>query len=94
MKLDNSEMPALPKADWYESTVVPEDTPLYTEDQMRTAMRASADAQLAKLRDQKPVAWFRNENGMRVYYETEAWPDMQPLFAAPVPGGGQVQTNN
>lgn len=70
MKLDNSEMPALPKADWYESTVVPEDTPLYTEDQMRTAMRASADAQLAKLRDQKPVAWFRNENGMRVYYET------------------------
>jgi len=32
----------------------------------------------------EPVAWFRLENGMRVYYETEAWPDMTPLYTAPL----------
>jgi len=31
---------------------------------------------------EEPVAWFRLENGIRVYYETEAWPDMTPLYAA------------
>lgn len=30
-----------------------------------------------------PVAWFRYENGMRIYYETKAWDDLQPLFASP-----------
>lgn len=29
----------------------------------------------------KPVAWYRVENGVRVYYETEAWPDMMPLYS-------------
>ncbi len=29
-----------------------------------------------------PVAWFRMENGIRVYYETEAWPNMTPLYSA------------
>lgn len=31
----------------------------------------------------EPVAWFRYENGMRIYYETKAWDDLQPLFASP-----------
>lgn len=28
------------------------------------------------------VAWFRVENGIRVYYETKAWDDLTPLFAS------------
>jgi hypothetical protein len=28
----------------------------------------------------KPVAWYRIEDGLRVYYETEAWPNMTPLY--------------
>lgn len=31
----------------------------------------------------EPIAWFRMENGIRVYYETEAWPNMTPLYTAP-----------
>jgi len=31
----------------------------------------------------EPVAWFRYENGDRVYYATKAWDDLQPLFASP-----------
>lgn len=32
----------------------------------------------------EPVAWFRMEDGIRVYYETEAHPGMTPLYAAPL----------
>jgi len=32
---------------------------------------------------QKPVAWFRYENGMRIYYETKAWDDLQALYTTP-----------
>lgn len=32
----------------------------------------------------KPVAWYRIENVGRVYYETEAWSDMTPLYETPV----------
>lgn len=32
----------------------------------------------------KPLAWLRMEDGIRVYYETKAWPNMTPLYEAPV----------
>lgn len=34
---------------------------------------------------QTPVAWFRIEDGIRTYYETEAWPNMTPLYSHSVP---------
>lgn len=33
--------------------------------------------------DQRPIAWFRHENGVRVYYESKAWDDLTPLYANP-----------
>ena len=27
------------------------------------------------------VAWRRKEDGIWIYYESEAWPDLEPLFA-------------
>jgi hypothetical protein len=43
-----------------------------------TAIKAAL-AQLV----QEPVAWFRYENGMRIYYETKAWDDLQALYTTP-----------
>jgi hypothetical protein len=39
----------------------------------------------------KPVAWYRIENGLRVYYETEAWPNMTPLYSTPQSAIGALQ---
>ncbi len=32
----------------------------------------------------EPVAWFRYEGGLRIYYETKAWPDLTPLYGPAV----------
>jgi TRAP-type C4-dicarboxylate transport system substrate-binding protein len=29
---------------------------------------------------QEPVAWFRYQQGSRVYYDTKKWDDCQPLY--------------
>jgi hypothetical protein len=50
-----------------------------------------ADAPLPATARSEPVAWFRLENGIRVYYETEAWPDMTPLYAAPLSERGAIR---
>jgi len=31
----------------------------------------------------EPVAWFREENGEKIYYETKAWDDCLALYATP-----------
>ena len=31
----------------------------------------------------EPVAWYRNEDGIRIYYETKAWDDCIPLYTIP-----------
>jgi hypothetical protein len=31
----------------------------------------------------EPVAWYRNEDGIRIYYETKAWDDCIPLYTTP-----------
>jgi hypothetical protein len=38
---------------------------------------------LAKQEQGEPVAWFRYEDGMWIYYETKAWDDLQPLYTTP-----------
>ena len=32
---------------------------------------------------QEPVAWYRDENGIRIYYETKVWDDCTPLYTTP-----------
>ena len=32
---------------------------------------------------QEPVAWFRYEDGICIYYGTKAWDDLQPLYTTP-----------
>ena len=31
----------------------------------------------------EPVAWFRYQQGSRVYYDSKKWDDCQPLYTAP-----------
>jgi hypothetical protein len=38
---------------------------------------------IAKLESQEPVAWFRYQQGSRVYYDTKKWDDCVPLFTHP-----------
>jgi hypothetical protein len=33
--------------------------------------------------EQEPVAWFRYQQGSRVYYDSKKWDDCQPLYTAP-----------
>ena len=33
--------------------------------------------------EQEPVAWYRDEDGIRIYYETKCWDDAIPLYTAP-----------
>lgn len=42
-------------------------------------------ARIAEAESQEPVAWFRYEIGIRIYYETKCWDDLVPLYARPVP---------
>ena len=35
--------------------------------------------------EQEPVAWYRDEDGIRIYYETKYWNDATPLYTAPQP---------
>jgi len=32
---------------------------------------------------QEPVAWYRDENGIRMYYESKVWDDATPLYTSP-----------
>jgi hypothetical protein len=34
-------------------------------------------------REQEPVAWYRDEDGIRIYYETKVWDDCTPLYTTP-----------
>lgn len=31
----------------------------------------------------EPVAWYRDEDGIRIYYESKVWDDATPLYTAP-----------
>ena len=32
----------------------------------------------------EPVAWFRYQQGSRVYYDSKKWDDCQPLYTTPL----------
>jgi len=38
---------------------------------------------LAKQEQDEPVAWYRDEDGIRIYYETKAWDDCIALYTTP-----------
>jgi hypothetical protein len=33
--------------------------------------------------EQEPAAWYRDEDGIRIYYETKVWDDCTPLYTTP-----------
>ena len=42
-----------------------------------TAIKAALEAK------DEPVAWYRNEDGIRIYYESKVWDDVIPLYTTP-----------
>jgi len=45
-----------------------------------TALREALAEQPAQ---QEPVAWYRDEDGIRIYYESKVWDDATPLYTSP-----------
>jgi hypothetical protein len=41
------------------------------------------DCDKCKTQTQEPVAWFRYQQGSRVYYDSKKWDDCQPLYTTP-----------
>jgi hypothetical protein len=37
----------------------------------------------SKQEQDEPIAWFREENGEKIYYETKAWDDCLALYTTP-----------
>ena len=66
----NTEAAGVPTRNVYPGPVVPPEQTAQPEEQL------CCDKQ-------EPVAWFRYEDGMRIYYETKAWDDLQALYTAP-----------
>jgi len=44
--------------------------PIETRDAIKAALEAKDE----------PVAWYRDENGIRIYYESKVWDDAIPLY--------------
>ena len=42
------------------------------------------DCEKCKAQTQEPVAWFRYQQGSRVYYDSKKWDDCQPLYTHPL----------
>ena len=42
-----------------------------------TAIKAALEAK------DEPVAWYRDEDGIRIYYESKVWDDAPPLYTTP-----------
>ena len=45
-----------------------------SEEAMREVQRLGQEI------EQEPVAWYRDEDGIRIYYETKAWDNCTPLY--------------
>jgi hypothetical protein len=48
-----------------------------SEEAMREVQRLGQEI------EQEPVAWYRDEDGIRIYYETKVWDDCTPLYTHP-----------
>jgi hypothetical protein len=45
---------------------------------------AESRREVARLKAvQEPVAWYRDEDGIRIYYESKVWDDATPLYTTP-----------
>jgi len=42
-----------------------------------TAIKAALEAK------DEPVAWYRDEDGIRIYYDSKVWDDATPLYTTP-----------
>jgi hypothetical protein len=54
-----------------------DDLSIKSEEAMREVQRLGQEI------EQEPVAWYRDENGIRIYYETKVWDDCTPLYTTP-----------
>ncbi len=53
---------------------------------IKEALREHAMREVQRLGqeiEQEPFAWFRYQQGSRVYYDTKKWDDCQPLYTFP-----------
>ena len=48
-----------------------------------TSRKAITAIKEALVQTQEPVAWFRYQQGSRVYYDSKKWDDCQPLYTSP-----------
>ena len=63
--------------DAYDLSIKSEDLSIKSEEAMREVQRLGQEI------EQEPVAWYRDEDGIRIYYETKVWDDCTPLYTTP-----------
>jgi hypothetical protein len=61
-----------------------DDLSIKSEKAMREVQRLGQEI------EQEPVAWYRDEDGIRIYYETKVWNDCTPLYTHPQPEQDEV----
>jgi hypothetical protein len=57
------------------------DIPSWRLDEIKERITAIKQALAAPV--QEPVAWYRDEDGIRIYYESKCWDDATPLYTTP-----------
>ena len=58
-----------------------EDCPI--TNRCRKAITVLQEALAEQPAQQEPVAWYRDEDGIRMYYESKVWDDATPLYTSP-----------
>lgn len=48
-----------------------------------TAINQARSAPVQSAERGEPVAWYRDEDGIRIYYESKVWDDATPLYTTP-----------
>jgi hypothetical protein len=61
----------------YDLSIKSEDLSIKSEEAIREVQRLGQEI------EQEPVAWYRDEDGIRIYYETKVWDDCTPLYTTP-----------
>jgi hypothetical protein len=68
----------------YDLSIQSDDLSIKSEKAMREVQRLGQEI------EQEPVAWYRDEDGIRIYYETKVWDDCTPLYTHPQPEQDEV----
>jgi len=61
----------------YDLSIKSDDLSIKSEEAMREVQRLGQEI------EQEPAAWYRDEDGIRIYYETKVWDDCTPLYTTP-----------